>query len=106
MCGYLELAECCDQDESAGSRQVDQPGEGMQTKPIPPSTVKEVFNKWVADHVDRAIPLAHDGMRNIYSPEMLLPANEDEKWTTVEIPSGRKRPHVYMCALLSALFSF
>lgn len=42
--------------------------------------------------------MAHDGMRNIYAPEMLLPPNEDEKWYNIELPSGRKWPFIYMCA--------
>lgn len=71
---------------------VDQPGEGLQHKPIPANTVKQCFTQWVQDKSISDIPLAHDGMRNIYAPEMLLPASEEEQWSKVEIPSGRKRP--------------
>ena len=84
------------QQACAGERKVDQPGEGLQVKPIPSSTVKEVFMKWVAEQSKADVPMAHDGMRNIFSPEVLL--DEDKKWCTVEIPSGRKRPHIYQCA--------
>ena len=60
--------------------------------------VKDCFKKWVQANQTEGIPLAHDGMRNIYATQMLL--DTDEKWTTVELPSGRKRPHVYMYPVL------
>ena len=88
------MHRCC-----AGKREVEQPGEGLQAKPIPSGTVKEVFRKWVKDYSKPGVPMAHDGMRNIYSPEdELVPKDEPEKWFQVDIPSGRKYPHVYMCA--------